>query len=213
MQTLSLRDKEQIKKIFDQRLASIDQHFKARVTTSVDFDDDAAYPGFALQKFREVTGASISGSTLERLLGLQGGASKPHRGTIEPLLKFLDFDSPEELFRYLKKQRKFAKKIIEIPFSINAIFEGHYLKIYFESSNIITIKHYMNSSFIVISSVNSKFHKNDLIKISALSIGGELICNDVKRRADANQYIELGGYRSGSNNCVTRIHIVKPQID
>jgi len=210
MQKLSSSDKKHLKKLFDQRLASLDKYYKNRETTPTDFDDDGAIPGFALQKFREVTGGSISGSTLERILGLQGGASKPQRGTLIQLLKFLNIKTPEDLYAYLNKQRKRVKKKTEQPFSLKVLFEKHDLRIVFDSTGSITIKRYMNDVFIIVVSQNTKFQKKDIITISQLSIDQELLCSDVKRLQDDNQYMDLGGYHSG--HYVLKIELLKPGV-
>lgn len=195
------KEKSKIKKLIDERYG--------KITTVIDYettygDYDVGVEGEIYSK----TGKRISGSTIERLVGLTGDENTGVRNkTLEIICKYLEFNDINQLIAQVEYTLKHPVPKIE-KLVYKEVFINHIVKIEFGSNKIINVRYLNNNIFEIVDSINSKLIKGDKINISILEVGEALICKELIR-IEKNKTRNLGKYSSGENNHVTSISFSK----
>jgi hypothetical protein len=197
---LNPKEKITIKKLLDKKYG--------KTTSPADFDSTGDYDAGVEGHVKAFTGKQISGSTLERLVGLRENENKGVSiTTLQIIAEYLSFDSYEMMLAFVQQQSAFRSKPKE-QFNITQIFKQHAIRVQMLSDKLLTIKHLNENQFEVIFSKNIKLLNGDIVEIEQLNINDELICNKVKRNC-GKRITSLGQYRSGSNNRILSLELIK----
>lgn len=135
-----------------------------------------------------VTGERLSLNTIKRLVGLLPYSSTPRAITLNIISKYLGFPSWKLL------QEHTTGKISD--FNIEEIFidminqpSGKIIRISWEPNRCIVIKHLESGKYLVLESVNSKLHSNDILYLSHIAVGFPFLVKMVERNG-----LKLGNY-------------------
>lgn len=194
-------EKNLIKKLIDKKYG--------KISTTIDYD--TTYGDFDTGLEADVYNTTrniISGSTLERLVGLTGKESAGARkSTLETVIKYIDFKDIKQLIRHLEYSLQHSdSQLQELDF--NSVFKNHLINIEL-SNNKALITRYLNANkFEILHSNNSKILKGDEVELLQLEVGEELICRNVIRIENKKIFL-LGKYSSGDNNKVINISFSK----
>ena len=181
-----------------------------RISTAIDYKSEGDYDIGLEVKILSKTGEFISGSTLERLVGLL--PKEINRGvsfkTLDVISAYLEFKNTKQfLYRVeylLKNPNKKLRK-----FRLADIFKIHITKITLENKKELLLRYLPAiKSFEVIGGENIKFIVHDIIELSLLEIGEELMCKKTERIVNKTKK-QLGPYKSGSQNMVIDISFIK----
>jgi hypothetical protein len=179
-----------------------------KITSPTDFDSTGDYDTGVEGHVKACTGKQISGSTLERLVGLRENEKKGvSKTTLQIIAEYLNFDSYERMLAFVQQQSAFGSKHKE-QFNITQIFKQHAMRVEMPSDKLLDIKHLNENQFEVIFSKNLKLLNGDIVEIAQININDELICNKVKRNC-GKRVASLGQYRSGSNNHILSLELIK----
>lgn len=194
-------EKNRIKKLIDSKYG--------KISTPIDYDTTGGDFDIGIEgDFYIKTGEMISGSTLERLVGLTGKEnSGVRKGTINTVIKYLDFKGFRQLERYLEHSIQHPCSNLK-EFDFNTVFKNHLIKIEFGANKALKTRYLNANKFEVLQSINSKILEGDKIELLQLEVSEELICKNVFRNLN-KKTVELGKYKSGENNKVVNISFTK----
>ncbi len=150
----------------------------------------------------------ISETTVKRMLGLVGPESKeryrvPHASTMEILAKWLGFDSYQVLLENVG-EKKVSSEFTELDcIDVDNLQEGSRVRFSYHPAREVTLTYLGNDEFRVANSKNSKLKEGDLLKISHLIKGQELIVGDVMREG-----VSLGPFRGAKDGGLTSLEIL-----
>lgn len=191
-------EREIIKKLIDRKFG--------KITTPADYSSESEFNNGVPAEIYNYTNEIISGSTLERLVGLR---DKEKRGTNESTIKivskYLEFRSLKDFSSYIDNQAKYSF-IKEEKFSINKLFSNHqvFLQLKLNNDKYLMLKNLNENVFEIVKSKNLKLNVGYKVEINVLQIYEELIFGKViKFDEDGHQL--LGMYKSGYNNQVQEI--------
>ena len=181
-----------------------------KISTSVDYKSEGDYDIGLEHQILSKTGEYVSGSTLERLVGLIPKES--NKGTsfkkLDIISRYLEFKGAKELLQrveYLKTNP--SEKLRN--FRIADIFKIHITKITLKNDKELLLRYLpSNKMFEVIGVKNMKFLVHDIVKLSLLEIDEEFKCKSTIRKVN-NSKKDLGAYNSGINNLVINISLTK----
>lgn len=193
----SLAEKKIIKNLIDRKYN--------KITTPVDYDTNSDNPTVETD-VRQTTGKNVSGSTLERLVGLRENKGVSVN-TIEIVSEYLDFRNLDSFLQYIEFYQK-RKNKSEKHFSINDIISPHLIRISFTNEKLLVLSFLQDSTFSVESVLNLLLEPTDKLEILQLHIGDELICDKVTRYSNG-RIIGLGKYKTGENNKIQKIELLK----
>ena len=182
----------------------IDEKY-GKISTPIDYESTGEYAEGLEYKILQSTGKRISGSTLERLVGLRPEDRSIRKSTLLIVSKYLRYSSLEALIRKLKlsDNSNTAK-----TFEVSEIFKIHLINIEYGKNKAISIRFLADKSFEVVKSRNSKLITKDIIIIDKLEVDYIFECNSVKRMVNAKE-TELGSYSSNYYNKVSIISFYK----
>jgi hypothetical protein len=180
-----------------------------KVTSPTDFDSTGGdYDTGVEGHVKACTGKQVSGSTLERLVGLRENENKGVlKSTLQIVAEYLNFDSYERMLVFVQQQSTSREKPKK-QFNITHIIKQHVIRVQMPSDKLLDIKHLNENQFEVIFSKNLKLLTGDTIEIAQLNINDELICDKVKRN-HGKKITSLGQYRSGSQNHILSLELIK----
>lgn len=195
---LNNSEKKTLKKLIDLKYG--------KLTTSIDFESTGGLHDYGIEADIYIRiGKTLSGSTIERIVGLTKDQRNIRISSLEILSEYIDFKSADHLLHYI--ERNSSKKQSEVSaFSLGSFIKSHIIQIIFGENKEISIRYLEANKFEVVLSKNSKLLKGDSIEISQLEIGEELICENVHRLKVIDN---PGPYRSGDNNRVNAIILGK----
>ena len=187
----------------------IDKQY-GRISTSIDYISEGDYDLGLEAKILSKTKEYISGSTLERLVGIL--PKEINRGIsfskFDIISKYLEFKNTNQLLKRIKYLKENPNKKIR-KFQLADIFKIHITKIKLENNKELSLRYLPTiKSFEVIKAKNIKFLNHDIIKLSLLEIGEEFKSENTERIKKEKKII-LGSYRSGYNNKVIDISFAK----
>lgn len=196
----SKTEKNKIKKLIDKKFG--------KISTTKDYRkiyDD--YDPALVAAIHQVS-EKISGSSLERLAGLTGSENKGVRkSTLEIVVRYLDFQNIEQFLKHLEYSLLHPDSSNQ-TFNFNSVFKNHLIEIKFGDNKVLTSRFFSVNKFEILNSSNSKIIAGDIVELSQLEVGEELICRNISRVKNRRTVI-LGTYNSGQNNKVSQISFVK----
>ena len=197
-----LQERKIIKQLIDKQYG--------KISTSIDYKSEGDYDYGLEAKILAKTQKRISGSTLERLVGLL--PKEINRGIsfskLDTVSNYLEYSNIAQLVNRIIIIKENPSKEIR-KFKPANIFKIHITKIKLENNKELSLRYLPAiKSFEVIKSKNLKILTYDIIEISLLEIGHNLECNNVERIID-NSKKKLGLYTSGYNNKVIEISFTK----
>jgi hypothetical protein len=200
--SVQLKDSEKkiLKKLIDRKYG--------KLTTSIDFESTGGLHDYGIEAdiFTRI-GNTLSGSTIERIVGLTKEHRKIRISSLEILSEYLDFKNVNQLLYYIESNS--LKTTIEgAAFDISNFIKNHIIKITFGDNKEISIRYLETTMFDVVFSRNSKLLKGDRIEIKLLELGEELVLGSVHRIKE-KKTDNLGPYKSGENNKVKSIILGK----
>ncbi len=197
----TLSEKRTIKNLIDRKYG--------KETTPSDYDSTGGDYDMGVEgNIKECTGKHISGSTVERLVGLR---EKENKGvtipTLEIIAEYLNYENYERFLKFLEHYSGLRAKST-IQYDIVDIIRQYTIKVSFPDNKLLILKYLNENKFEVIASINSKLQTGDKLEIVQLHTGEELTCDKVIRlRGD--KICNLGHYKSGEKNPVTSIDLSK----
>lgn len=194
------QEKKTLKYLVDKRYG--------KITSPADFDSTGDYDTGVEGHVKASAGKQLSGSTLERLVGLRENENKGVlKSTLLIVAEYLNFENFERMLVFVQQQSTSREKHKK-QFHITNIIKQHVIRVQMPSDKLLDIKHLNENQFEVTFSKNLKLLKGDTIEIAQLNINDELICDKVKRN-HGKKITSLGQYRSGSQNQITAIELIK----
>ena len=192
----TIAERKVIKELIDKKYG--------RISTSIDYQSYGEYNSGVEGDIYTYTNKTISGSTLERLVGLR---TKEDRGirktTLNIISKYLDFSSIDFFIKKIAYTIKNPNKIITL-FELSQVFVKHFTRIEYGTNKEILLRHISLNKFEIIGTRNTKFLLLDIIELQQLEVDLELICRSVER-VTKGKYVNLGLYHSSQNNLVRAI--------
>lgn len=193
---LNNSEKKVLKKLIDRKYG--------KVTTSIDFESTGGFKEIGIEAdIFTRTGKMLSGSTIERIVGLTRDQRNIRITSLEILSEYLDFKSIDQLISYLENN-SFKTQSERANFDLIIFMKSHIIKIVFGDNKEISIRYLETNKFEVVFSKNSKLIKGDCIEVNQLELEEELVCRSVHQIKD-KKIINLGPYKSGENNKVKSI--------
>lgn len=181
-----------------------------RISTPIDYKSEGDYDVGLEYKILSKTRKFISGSTLERMVGLL--PKENNRGvsfkTLDIISMYLEFKGMNQLLQRVEfllgnPNNKLRK------FKLADIFKIHITKITLENNKELLLRYLPAiKSFEVIGAKNIKFIAHDIVELSLLEIDEQLMCKKTERIIN-NTKKRLGPYQSGDNNKVIDISFTK----
>jgi hypothetical protein len=194
---LNIQERKNLKFLIDNKYG--------KISTPIDYESTGEYSEGLEYEILQSTGERISGSTLERLVGLRSEAGAVRKSTLLIVAKYLRYSSLDALIRKLKLSGN--TKTAKI-FEISDLFKIHIIKIEYGNNKAISVRFIADKSFEVVASKNTKFTPKDIIVIDKLEVDYCFECNSVKRIINAKE-TELGSYSSNYYNKVNLISFHK----
>ena len=193
---LNNSEKKILKKLIDRKYG--------KVTTAIDFESTSGFNDFGIEAdiFNRI-GKMLSGSTIERIVGLTRDQRNIRITSLEILSEYLDFKNVDQLISYLESN-SFKTQSERANFNLNIFMKSHIIKIVFGDNKEISIRYLETNKFEVVLSKNSKLIKGDNVEINQLELEEELVCGSVCRIKE-KKINNLGVYKSGENNKVKSI--------
>ena len=193
---LNNSEKKVLKKLIDIKYG--------KVTTAIDFESTGGLSDYGIEAdiFSRI-GKMLSGSTVERIVGLTRDQRNIRITSLEILSEYLDFKSVDQLISYIESN-SYRTQRERVNFDLNTLMKSHILKIVFGDNKEISIRYLETNKFEVVLSKNSKLIKGDSIEINLLELEEELVCGSVCRIKE-KKITNLGAYKSGENNKVKSI--------
>jgi hypothetical protein len=197
----TLTEKRTIKNLIDKKYG--------KETTPTDYDSTGGDYDMGVEgHIKECTGKQISGSTMERLVGLR---EKENKGvsipTLEVLAEYLNYDNYERFLKFLEHYTGIRAKS-SIQLEIADIVKQYSIQVIFPDNKTLCLKYLNENKFEVITSLNSKLQTGDRLEVTQLHLEEELICAKVKRKSN-NKFNSLGQYKSGDKNPIKSIELIK----
>jgi hypothetical protein len=197
---LNNSEKKILKKLIDRKYG--------KVTTAIDFESTGGFCDFGIEAdiFNRI-GKRLSGSTIERIIGLTLDQRNIRITSMEILSEYLDFKGVDQLISYLEIN-SFRTQNERANFDSNTFMKSHILKIVYGDNKEMSIRYLEANKFEVVLSKNSRLIKGDSIEVNQLELEEELICRSVYRIKE-KKITNLGAYKSGENNKVKSIVFLK----
>ena len=192
---LSSSEKAILKKLIDKRYG--------KITTPVDYESLGTYETGVEADIFTSTGDTISGSTLERLVGLREESRGVRKATLEIISKYLGRHSLDHLISTIANISRNGLKET-VWFSYSDIFKKHILIVNYGEDKVLQLKYSIDNKFQIIKSLNGIFRKGDLVIIEQLEIKAELKFSSSLRTVNRIK-VNIGAYHSGSMNLVSQI--------
>lgn len=194
------QEKKTLKYLLDKRYG--------KITSPTDFDSTGDYDTGVEGHVKAFTGKQLSGSTLERLVGLRENENKGVlKATLHIIAEYLGFDGLDRMLASIQQQSASISNPKK-QFSITQLMQQHIIRVHMPSEKLLDIKHLNENQFEVIFSKNLMLLNGDIVEIAQLNINEELICNRVKRN-HGKKLASLGQYRSGSQNLIISLELIK----
>lgn len=187
--------------------ALIDRKY-GKITSSIDYESTGGLHdrGIEGDVYRH-TGKIISGSTLERLVGLTREQRRANMQTIDMVARYLDFPSSRVLLEHVAREAVTRKKTVH-QFSLSALLNDHLMVIRFGEDREVHLRHSASNRFEVVRSENSRIRTGDRVELGALGCGEIFRAHNVFRRINEAEQA-LGTYSSGVENRVREIVFMK----
>jgi hypothetical protein len=196
---LNNSEKKALKKLIDRKYG--------KLTTSIDFESTGGLHDSGIESdIFTLIGKNLSGSTIERIIGLTRDQRKIRNSSLEILSEYLDFTSVNQLLYYLESN-SLKTQSERAAFDLSTFIKSHIIKIVLGDKKEISMRHLELNKFEVVFSRSSKLLKGDCVEINQLEIGEELVCGNVRRIKENKN--NLGPYKSGENNKVKSIILSK----
>jgi len=194
---LSKQERKVLKTLIDEKYG--------KISTPIDYKSTGEYVDGLEYVILQSTGKCISGSTLERLVGLRPEERAVRKSTLLIIAKYLRYSSLDALVRKLKhdSNSKTARK-----FKVSDMFKKHIVTIRYGINKEVSIRFIADESFEVVESKNTKFIPKDIIVIDKLEVDYSFECSSVKRIIN-EETIKLGAYSSNINNIVNTVLFYK----
>lgn len=178
-----------------------------KITTTIDYESTSNIYDLGIEgTIYKETGERISGSTVERIVGLTSENRKTNIQSIKVIAKYLGFADYEVLLNFLEKSG-FDTLSEKRSFDPLIFLRNNSLEIRFKSGNQILIQMLENNMFVVKNQVGTKLHTGDKIEINTLKVNEEFILNYVLRNKN-KEIINLGLYKTGYFNPVVEIRVI-----
>ncbi|MDX9848259.1 MAG: hypothetical protein RBT74_14850 [Tenuifilaceae bacterium] len=179
-----------------------------KITSPADFDSTGDYDTGVEGHVKACTGKLLSGSTLERLVGLRENENKGVlKATLQIVAEYLGFESLDSMLASIQQPSAFRSDPKK-QFNISQLIQQYIIRVHMPSEKLLDIKHLNENQFEVIFSKNLMLQNGDIVEIAQLNINDELICNRVKRN-HGKKLASLGQYRSGSRNQIISLELIK----
>lgn len=149
----------------------------------------------------------VSETTAKRLFGLVDESERKrvqHTSTLDRIAKFLGYESYREVLKSIG-ELDYSSEFTQIE-SIDSskLNIGSHIVVRYEPSREIVMTYTGDCRFIIDDSLNCKLRKGDIVSISNIVKGQEMIATDVIRNGQP-----LGGYRAAKDGGITSIEIVE----
>ena len=194
---LSKQERQSLKTLIDEKYG--------KISTPIDYKSTGEYAEGLEYEILQSTGKRISGSTLERLVGLRTEAGAVRKPTLLIISKYLRYSSLDALIRKLKNG---GNSITVKKFEVSDIFKRHITNIRYGNNKEVSVRFLSDIYFEVVESKNTKFVPKDIIVIDKLEVNHNLECSSVKRIING-ETIELGAYSSSFHNNVNTVMFYK----
>lgn len=148
----------------------------------------------------EATHAHLGDSTLRRLFGLVKDSTVPRRSTLDVLAKYVGYPDFNLLSRDLEADKEISdfSPLDELDFKV--LKPGASVEVRYEPGRVLILEFNGEGWFKVRESVKSKLRAGDMIRLSFLAVGYELVARKVVRDG-----IDLGPYTAAKQGGVISI--------
>lgn len=150
----------------------------------------------------------ISETTVKRMLGLVGENSPeknrtPHVSTMDILAKWLGYPNYKALLNEIG-QRNYSSEFTPIKsIDVLELDEGARIQLTYEPGRLISLVYLGKRMFVINESKNSKLLKGDILKVTHLILGQELLVSELIRNGK-----NLGAYRGAKDGGLTSLELI-----
>ena len=195
----SVAEQSVVKRILDKRYG--------KTTTPVDYGPPDEYGAGVEAAVYACTGQSLSGSTLERLVGLRSESRGVRKSTLNILATYLGYNSVEGFVKHIVQLSSVSSQICK-QFKIDSLLKSHLVKIEFSAKRSLSIRYVSGNIFEVVDIKNTRFEIHDSLIIEQLEVDLSFECRNIERLKNGRR-IGIGSYSSGSFNYVKTILLYK----
>lgn len=154
-------------------------------------------------------GIGIGETTVKRMLGLVGADSPeryrtPHLSTMNLLAQWLGYDSYKELLLELNEGQQASEFCSVMTIETARLAVGSQIQLRYEPGRVVVMTYIGEDQYMVNSAINSQLRIGDILRISHLVMGQEMIVREVIRGE-----INLGGYRAAKDGGLTLLEIIE----
>lgn len=198
--SLNKAERKVLKKLIDRKYN--------RITTSIDYESTGGLHETGVEgHIYKITGKELSGSTIERMVGLTKDQRNIRLISLEIIAEYLDFKGALQLINCIQHYSTKSSKDI-YKFSLDTFIKSHTINIILDNNKVILIRLLEGKRFEILNAKNSKLRKGDKIEINQLEVDEELLCDRVFRNQN-QKLCSLGQYKSGNYNKVKSITLTK----
>lgn len=150
------------------------------------------------------TGQHLSASTLKRMFGLVGQQVKPRVATMDIIAMFLGYKSMKDMESQAGEGCDISSFIsIEEEIESAKLTPGTQIQFTYDPDRFLSMTYIGDNQYIVNESQNSKLLKGDIVRITHLAIGFELLASEVIRNGG-----NIGAYRAAKEGGLTSLEVL-----
>lgn len=147
------------------------------------------------------TGENLSENTLKRMFGVLEDGHKPHRHSLDIVGRYLGCKDWNDLMQKLAPEDSDFSTTLTLVSSAD-LNPGQVVEFTYEPGRRVKMSLQDDSRFVVISSLNSKIKRGDVVRFSSIALHFPFIASEVVRDG-----VSLGRFVAGDRFGVTSINV------
>lgn len=151
----------------------------------------------------EATGERLGTTTLKRYFGLVSERVIPRKSTLDIIAQYIGYPSYKLLVADMGSDTDISAFSLVDGVDVTMLENGTQIQLTYDPNRLIVMTYLGDFQFIVNESQGSKLRKGDVLKVTHLDVGYELIAQTVIR--DGNN---LGQYIAGKEGGLTSIEVI-----
>lgn len=193
---LSLQSKMQMNMANTELIKKIEKKFGRQLRYSQECEP-------LVEAIYEETGERLGVSTLKRLFGFVGQVVVPRTSTMDIIAQYIGYPNYELLLKDMENDSDISAFSPVDEIDVAEIQTGTQIQLTYDPNRLIVMTYLGNSRFIVNESQNCKLQKGDIVRITHLAVGFDLLASEVVR--DGNN---IGPYHAAKQGGLTSLEII-----
>lgn len=155
------------------------------------------------QSILEVTKERLGVTTIKRLFGFAGETVAPRASTMDIIAQYLGYDDMADMTSCLGESPDISMFTPVDEIDVISLDHGTQLQITYNPGRLIIMTYLGECRFIVNESQGGKLRKGDILRITQLAKGFEMLVTDVIR-----DDMSLGAYHAAKDGGLTSIEVI-----